>query len=368
MGSRSIRVDKALALIVAALVAIGLLVFFSAVFGPLARGATNVSFIVLKHLVLGVGAGVLLLCIALFIDYRVWRRFAPHIFIAALFATILVFIPGIGFEHGGGRRWISLGSFTFQPSETLKIATAIMAAAYFSALKSQLGDMRYSVGGLIAILALPAGILVLQPDLGTLIVIAASAMAIYLVAGARFRDFATVVCIGLVALAIFVSLKPYAMDRVITFLNPTHAPLEEGYQLKQSLIAVGSGGFAGRGFGQSLQKFTYLPEPMGDSIFAIASEEFGFIGGVTIIGLFLALALRAFSMASRAADSFGALLAVGIAMYFTIEAFINIAGILGVAPLTGIPLTFISQGGSAMLVSLFSAGILLNISKYSKRG
>lgn len=367
MGKRGVRVDKTLVLILALLLSLGLIIFFSAVFGPLARGANNVSSIVLKHLVLGIGLGTFFLFIALFIDYKFWRRIAPFVFVLAVLGTVLVFIPGLGFEHGGGKRWISLGSFTFQPSEALKIATVIMAAAYFSAIKTQIADFRYSVGGLLGILAIPAILLMLQPDLGTLGVISISTVAIYLVAGARFRDFIAVTCIGLIALAIFVSFKPYAFDRITTFLNPSHAPLEEGYQIKQSLIAVGSGGLLGRGFGQSLQKFTYLPEPMGDSIFAIASEEFGFIGGVTIIGLFLALALRAYSVASRTVDSFGALLAVGIATYFTIEAFINIAGILGVAPLTGIPLTFVSQGGSAMLVSLFSAGILLNVSRRTHR-
>ena len=365
---RSARIDKTLVILIALLVGLGILVFLSAVFGPLARGASNVSSVVFKHLVLGVGAGGVLLIAATFIDYRTWRKFAPYMFGFALILTTLVFVPGLGFEHGGGKRWISIAHFTLQPSEGLKIAAVILAAAYFSAIRTQITDFRYSVGGLLAILALPAAILMLQPDIGTLGVITLSVMAIFLVAGARLRDIAIVVCIGVVAIGIFATLKPYALERITTFLNPSHAPQAEGYQIKQSLIAVGSGGLTGRGFGQSVQKFTYLPEPMGDSIFAIVSEEFGFIGSLTIIGLFLALALRAFSMGARATDSFGALLAVGIATYLTVEAFINIAGILGVAPLTGIPLTFISQGGSAMIASLFSAGILLNISKYTRRG
>ena len=242
-----------------------------------------------------------------------------------------------------------------------------MGAVFFSAVRARMGDIRYSLGGLFAILAAPTLLLILQPDLGTLGIIVFSVLAIFVVAGARFRDIAITICIGLLAIAVLAMLRPYVLDRVTTFLDPSQNPQAEGYQIRQSLIAIGSGGFAGRGFGQSVQKFTYLPEPMGDSIFAIAGEEFGFVGAISIIGLFLGFALRGIAVASRASDLFGGLLAVGIVTYLTIEAFINIAGMLGVAPLTGVPLTFISQGGSAMLISRFAAVILLKISKYKSR-
>ena len=366
MSKRALRFDKPLAILITLLVTVGLVVFASAMFGPLARGATNVSSIASKHLILGVGAGLVALLLASFVNYRTWRRFAPHIFILSLIATALVFVPLLGFEHGGGRRWIAIANLTFQPSEALKIATVIMAAAYFSAVRPHIEQFRYGLGGLLVILAAPTALLILQPDLGTLGVIVLSTLSIFLAAGARFRDLAIVVLTGVIMITLLASVMPHVRDRVTTFLDPAHAPQGEGYQIRQSLIAIGSGGFTGRGFGQSVQKFTYLPEPMGDSIFAIAGEEFGFIGGVSIVGLFLAFALRSLAIASRAADSFGGLLAIGIASYLSIEAFINIASMLGLAPLTGIPLTFISQGGSAMLVSLFSAGVLLNISKYAR--
>jgi cell division protein FtsW len=339
------------------------MIFASAAFGLLARGSVNISSVAFNHLALGIGLGLVALFIGINIDYALWRRFAPHLFIFALVATAAVFIPQIGVEHGGGTRWLNIGGFSFQPSEGLKLASIMMAAAYFSAIRAKIGDIRFGLGGLLLILAGPVTILILQPDLGTLGVIVLSVLAVFFAAGGRIRDLMLVALVGVIALVILATLRPYVLDRVTVFLNPSHAPQAEGYQIKQSLIAIGSGGFLGRGFGQSVQKFTYLPEPMGDSIFAVAAEEFGFLGSIALVSLFLAFALRGFSVAARVANPFGALLAVGISFYLVVEAFINIAAMLGVAPLTGIPLTFISQGGSAMLFSLASAGILLGISR-----
>lgn len=362
---RGAHIDRPLTVIIFTLLIGGSMIFASAALGYLARGNGNVSSVVFNHLVLGAGIGVVALIIASGIDYRMWRRFAPFLFVLALIATALVFLPQIGLEHGGGRRWIGLAGISFQPSEALKIGTVIMAAAYFSTIHAHMQSVLYTVGGLLAILAFPSVILVMQPDIGTLGIITISALAIFLVSGVPWRHVAVVLCVVLVALGFVVAAKPYVRDRVVTFFYPAQNRQAEGYQIRQSLIAIGSGGFSGRGFGQGVQKFTYLPEPMGDSIFAVAAEELGFIGSASMIALFLALALRGFAVASHAPDTFGALLAVGISTYLAGEAFINIASMLGVAPLTGIPLTFVSQGGSAMLISLASAGILLNISKHS---
>ena len=360
---RTRRIDKPLAFLVAILVLGGTLIFSSAAFGLLARGASNISSVAFNHLVLGVGVGLVALFATSMINYTYWQRFAPYIFALALAATALVFVPHLGLEHGGGTRWIGIAGITFQPSEVLKIATIIMAAAYFSAMQARITSVSYGLGGLVAILAAPAAILLLQPDIGTLGVVAIAAIAVFLAAGARIRDLIMLAVLGIAAIAFLSSIMPHVHDRVMTFFRPSNAPQAEGYQIRQSLIAIGSGQILGRGFGQSIQKFTYLPEPMGDSIFAVIGEEFGFVGAVTLVGLFLAFALRALTVSARAPDSFGALLGIGISTYLAAEAFINIAAMLGVAPLTGIPLTFISQGGSAILMSLASVGILLNISK-----
>jgi cell division protein FtsW len=238
-----------------------------------------------------------------------------------------------------------------------------MAAAYCTMIKGQVRTFAYGFGGFAAILLLPALLLVLQPDIGTLGVMVFAVFSVFWAAGLRFRDVAIVVVVGIVALGLLVLIKPYIRDRVVTFFNPSQGAQQEGYQIRQSLIAIGSGGLFGRGFGQGIQKFTYLPEPMGDSIFAVAGEELGFAGTVTLVILFCLFALRGYQIATRTTDPFGSYVATGISTYLTVEAFINIASMLGVAPLTGIPLTFISQGGSAILISLASAGVLLNISR-----
>lgn len=361
------RVDKPLLVLIGALVIGGAFIFSSAVFGFLARGASNTSSVVFSHVVLGIVGGLIALAIAANIDYKLWKRLAPYLFFATLVFTAAVFIPGLGFEHGGSRSWIHFAGFSVQPSEFLKAGAIIMAAAYFSTFRMRLADLRWGLGGFFAILAAPVLLLAAQPDLGTLVVITASVTAIFFAAGARYRDLLISLVLGLLAVAVFVYTHPHALDRIEVFLNPAQNPQAEGYQIRQSLIAVGSGGMFGRGFGQGVQKFTYLPEPIGDSIFAVAAEEFGFIGAFAIIAIFLALALRGFAIATSATDSFGALLAVGISTYLVAEAFINIGAMLGVAPLTGIPLTFISQGGSAMLASLGCAGILLAVSRKQGR-
>lgn len=310
-----------MALLILVLVAGGGLIFASAVFGLLARGASHMSSVVFNHAVMGIGAGILALLVLSRLDYKLWRRFALYIFLLGLAITAAVFLPQLGFEHGGGRRWLSIAGFTLQPAEFLKTASIIMAAAYFAMIRTRIDDLRWGLGGLFLILAGPVLILIMQPDLGTLGVIVISVLAIFFAAGAKLRDLLIVVLLGIVTIVALASVRPYVRDRVAIFFNPSQAPQAEGYQIRQSLIAVGSGGLIGRGFGQSVQKFTYLPEPMGDSIFAVAAEEFGFVGSIALIGAFLALVLRGFSVATRAPDMFGGLLAVGISTYLVSEAF-----------------------------------------------
>ena len=358
------HIDRTLLVLLAILLLGGCMIFASAAFGLLARNGTNVSSVVFSHLVLGVGLGLIALFITSNVDYRTWRRFAPAIFAGALILTAAVFIPHIGASHGGGRRWIYLASFSLQPSEILKIATIIMASAYFAQIRDKVTTWKYGLVGVAGLLILPALILVLQPDIGTLGVICIAVCSIFWMAGGRMRDILLIGIVALLMLGGLFMVKGYIHDRIMTFIHPSVGSQAEGYQIRQSLIAIGSGGITGRGWGQGIQKFSYLPEPMGDSIFAVAGEELGFIGTIIIVGLFLAFALRGFSVGIHAPDMFGTLLGSGISTYLIIEAFINIASMLGVAPLTGIPLTFISQGGSAMLMSLASTGILLNISRF----
>lgn len=363
---KKLQVDKVLVLLLAILLVGGCLIFASAAFGLLARGQTNISSVVFSHLVLGVGAGLVALVVFASVDYRWWRKFAPYMYGLSVLLTTLVFVPHVGATLLGGRRWIVVGPVSLQPSEAMKIGSVMMAAAYFTAMRNKIGTWTWGLGGFIAIILIPSLILILQPDIGTLGILCMAVFAVYWVAGARVSHLLIVAVASVVVLGGLVITTPYIRARVETFINPSADQTSQGYQIKQSLIAIGSGEFLGRGWGQGIEKFTYLPEPMGDSIFAVAGEELGFVGCVGLIIVFLLFGLRGFYIAARAPDMFGTLLAIGISTYLTFEAFFNIASMLGVAPLTGIPLTFVSQGGSAMLASLASAGILLSISRYGR--
>lgn len=364
------KADTTLLALLIALVLGGGLIFISAALGLVARGATHISSVVFNHFVLGVGIGITLGFSTFFVDHRRWRTLAPYLYGLALAGTALVFIPGLGMEHGGGRRWIDFGFVTVQPSEFLKLAAIMVAAAVFATLREKTSSWKGPVA-FLAIVSGPAFLLLMQPDLGTLGIIAASIFTVFIAAGARLRDVVAIALGGCLLIGAL-SLTPqyaYVYERIDTFFHPEKQnALGEGYQIRQSLIAIGSGGLLGQGFGQGVQKFTYLPEPMGDSIFAVLAEEMGFVGGSGLIALFLVIGLKGFNVAARSNDYFGGLLACGISAYLVGEAFINIAAMLGLAPLTGVPLTFISQGGSAMLASLASAGILLSVSRQRTRG
>ncbi len=359
-------IDRPLLFIVLALVTVGFFLFSSASLGLLAREGARFSSVAFNQLVLGIGLGVTALFFVSRIHYRIWKEYALYLFIAAAVATALVFIPFFGFSSGGATRWIALGPLTLQPAELLKIGVVLYLAAYLSNVRSAIADPRQGIIPFLLILLVPAVLLLLQPDTSTLVVIATAAAGMFFVTGCRWRDVGILVLVGFIALSALVAARPYILDRVVTFISPAADQLDSGYQIKQSLIAVGSGGVFGRGFGQSVQKFGYLPEPIGDSIFAVAAEEFGFLGATLIVGLFIAFVVRAFWVAARAPDYFGALVVVGITLLVATQALINIASMLGIIPLTGLPLPFISHGGTAMLVMLSAMGIVLSVSKYAK--
>jgi cell division protein FtsW len=288
------------------------------------------------------------------------------VFGAALVLTALVFVPGLGYEANGARRWLDVFGFSFQPAELLKIAFVVCLAWYYSMYYRKMHDMRYALGGLVAMLAAAGVLLLLQPDTGTFAILLATGAAMSMAAGLKVRHIAVLGLLAVVGLLVLALARPYLLERVTTFMDPVSDPTGAGYQIKQSLIAVGSGGIAGRGFGQSVQKFNYLPEPIGDSIFSVAAEEFGFIGSVLLIGLFVFFAIRGLMIAAHTPDRFGGLVVVGVVILIVTQSFINIASMVGLIPLTGEPLTFISKGGTSLLLTLASVGIVLNISRYCK--
>ena len=359
-------VDRPLIVILGTLVVIGFFLFSSASLGLLARDGVQFSSLAFSQLVLGIGLGTLTLIVMTRIHYRFLRRYALYFFLFSIALTLMVFLPFIGFTAGGATRWLSLGPISIQPAEILKIGTILYLAHYLSSVRARQSTLQTGVVAFIAILAIPSAALLLQPDTSTLVVIASAGTGMFFAAGARWRDIGILFLIALVALSVLVTSRPYVLESITTFMNPAADQLGSGYQIRQSLIAVGSGKVIGRGFGQSVQKFGFLPEPTGDSVFAVAAEEFGFLGAILIMGLFAALIIRCFWIAVRAPDYFGGLLVIGIVLLITIQALINISSMLGVIPLTGLPLPFVSHGGTAMMVMLASMGIVLNVSKYAK--
>ena len=359
-------IDRPLIIILGLLVVVGFFLFSSASLGLLARDGARFSSVAFSQLVLGIGLGTLALIVMSRIHYRFLKGYTLYFFIFSVILTLMVFVPGIGFSAGGATRWISLGPISVQPAEILKIGTILYLAHYLASMRTKLSSFQTGIVAFIAILAAPAAALLLQPDTSTLVVIAGAGAGMFFAAGARWRDVGILILIAIMALSVLIAFRPYVLQRITTFMNPAADQLGSGYQIRQSLIAVGSGKIVGRGFGQSVQKFGYLPEPTGDSVFAVAAEEFGFLGAVLIIGLFIALAVRCFWVAVRAPDYFGGLLVIGIALLIILQALINIASMLGVIPLTGLPLPFISHGGTAMMVMLASMGVVLNVSKYAR--
>lgn len=359
-------VDTILLILVYILVGFGFLIFSSASLGLLARGGASFSSVATSQFVFGIVGGSLALFLFSNIHYRNLRRYAFYIFAATLVLSLAVFIPGLGASYGGATRWLSLGGFSLQPSELLKIGFIIYTATWLSGRQQFTTDFVKGVLPFVGLVGLVAVVLLLQPDTDTFLIIASAAMAMFLTAGARWRDILLLCITGILALAIIAMLRPYVMDRITTFLDPYADQTGSGYQIQQSLIAVGSGGLTGRGFGQSIQKFEYLPEPIGDSIFAVYAEEFGFLGGIVLISLYALFTFRGFKIATHAQDMFGMLLVVGFMTLIVVQAFLNIGSMLGVAPLSGLPLPFISHGGTALLATLIMIGIVLNVSRYQK--
>lgn len=359
--TRSFSGDRIFFIIVVLLVVGGLAMFASAALGLLAREDGSPWRIATTQFVLGLLPGLIALAAARFAPPKFIALAALPIYIFTVLLTASVFIPGFGETYNGATRWIDFGFATIQPGEFLKIGVILMVAVYLANVRSKIADIRHGLIPFCIIVGIPSLILLAQPNTSTVLVIGAASVALYMLAGAPKRDFLILAGVALVGLTLLVAIRPYLLARVMTFVNPSHDSLGSSYQIQQSLIAVGSGQFAGRGFGQSVQKFNYLPEPAGDSVFAVVSEEFGFIGSVVIVLLFTAFAARGFMIASQASTAFGSLVATGLTLVITLSAFLNIGAMLGVLPLTGLPLPFISHGGTALFTALASVGVILNV-------
>lgn len=366
-NSQSGKIDKVFLGITALLVALGFFIFSSASLGVLAVNEAKFSSVAFNQIFFGIFLGSIACIIFSKIDYHFWKKHAFIIFLISIALTLLVFTPGIGLSYGGASRWINLGSISFQPSELLKIGFVIYLAAWISKAKEKIKTINQGLLPFLIMLGLVGAILLAEPDTDTYLVIIFAGLAMFLVGGGKWSHLATVVIITLISLALVAYTRPYVKERFEIFLNPSLNYLTSGYQIQQSLIAVGSGEIFGKGFGKSIQKFSYLPEPIGDSIFAVAAEEFGFIGASLIIIIFVFFAFKGLRIAARAPDTFGGLLSLGIVILIISQMFVNVGGMLGLLPLTGIPLPFISHGGTALFIALIEVGIVLNVSKHAKR-
>ncbi len=324
----------------------------------------------LKHQLLnGILPGILLMLLFANIDYHFLKKLAPVALAVTFCLLLLVLLPSIGVEFGGARRWINVfGLFSFQPSEIIKLSFLVYLASWLSAKQADLKKNHDIFAVFIFLLIAVIVLLLLEPDLGTLSVIVAFSLTMYFTAGGKLGHLGMLIAGLIGGLLLMIRIEPYRFDRFSVFLHPELDPQGIGYHINQALLAVGSGGIFGLGYGHSRQKYNFLPEVTSDSIFAIMAEELGFVLIVAIIVLLVFFFLRGLKIAKEAPDSFGRLLVIGIMSWVAFQSFAHIGANIAILPLTGVPLPFFSYGGTA-IASLFAAmGIVLNISKQAHAG
>jgi cell division protein FtsW len=362
---RASKIDKFFLVIVSLLLLVGIAIFVSASLGILTKNENLFRSVIFSQLILGFGGGLVGMYFCSKINYKFWRKYSFYIFTISILLTAAVFIPNVGWSHGGAQRWIQLLGFSFQPVEFLKFGFVIYCASWLASVKHKVQDFKFGILPLGVMLAIISGILFKQPDTKSFILIFATGAVMLFISGVPVRYLLGLGVGVAVLLSLLVFFTPYLQERVKTFIDPGSDPRGASYQIQQSLIAFGSGGIFGRGLGQSIQKFSYLPEPQGDSIFAVLGEELGFVGGVGTIILYLLFTLRGMRIANTAPDLFSRLLVSGIVILIAVQSFMHIASITGVFPLTGVPLPFMSHGGTSLLVYLSTVGIILNVSRFS---
>jgi len=361
---RKNRIDFPFLIIISVLTLSGILIFVSASLGISAKNEVKYYSILTNQLLLGFVGGTIGAFILSKFPLQNLRKNSFWAYIVSIILMFAVFIPGLGMSHGGATRWIELGPLSFQPSEILKITYLLYLATWFTMVgKKGVQTFHDGLVPFLIISGLAALGLILQKDNDTMIVMMIAGTAMFLVAGARFKQLLILFLIALIALGGLIAVRPYIRDRIVSFLKPHESTQSIGFQSQHSLIAIGAGGFNGRGFGQSLQKFTSLPEPVGDSVFAVAAEEFGFIGAVFLISLFLLFGWRGLKISNQITDNFSRLVVVGIVILICVQAFWNMATMMRIIPISGLPLPFISHGGTALFFTLCACGILLNISR-----
>jgi len=323
------------------------------------------SYYFFKHQLYGFSLGLIFFFIFSKIDYRKWRKNAFYLLLISIFLLLLVFIPGLSAKWGTSRSWINIFGFSLQPSELVKISFLLYLAAWLDRFGSKISNFTATIP-FLAVFVVISLLMLLQPDFGTLFIIALTSLIIYYVSGGKLKHILVIILIGIIGIFIMIRFKPYQAYRFKCFTDPGFSQENYCYQVNQSLIAIGSGGFWGRGLGNSRQKFMYLPEVNSDAIFPIIGEEVGFIFSVILVGFYVFIFYRGYLIAKSAPDNYGRILALGIVSWISLQAMINIGGMVNIMPMTGVPLPLISYGGSSILASLSALGILINISKQTR--
>lgn len=340
------------------LLAFGLLMIGSASVAEGARDFGNKWHFVLLQLKWA-GAGSVLALILSRLHPHLWQKLALPILCTGLLLLVLVIIPGIGTKVLGARRWLVLPGFVVQPSELIKLVQVIYLSSWMTTRRVTLTQFG------VYVLTI-AGLIMLQPDLGTTLVVSGLAIALYFLTGYPFKHLLTIGAVALIAIVIFIGSSSYRMDRVKTYLDPTHDPLGSSYHIRQVILALGSGGVTGVGIGRSRQKYEYLPESTTDSIIAVAGEELGFIGVTAILTLYIYLISCIFKVAASARSTFNAALAAGVGSWISLQVVLNMAAMVALTPLTGVPLPLVSYGGSALMTVLMGIGLVLAVARVEK--
>ncbi len=330
---------------------------------PLSQSNHGESFYYFRHqIIYGLGLGLAAFLVLLNLKMAWIKKLGLPILILSIILLAAIFIPGFAYEAGGAKRWLNIFGISFQPSELAKLALAIYFAHWLESKKDKIAKP-VMILPFILWLGLVGSLVVMEPDFGTFLIICALALAIYFGAGAPLKPLLVAGVIGFLISISLIAIEPYRRERILSFFDPNRDATGSSYQLNQALIAIGSGGFTGLGLGKGIQKYNYLPETIGDSVFAIISEEMGFIGASLALFVYLIWILSGLKIASTAARPFEKYLVLGIVTWIGSQTFINILGILGLIPFTGIPLPFISYGGTALTIELAAVGIVANIAR-----
>lgn len=310
--------------------------------------------------------GLILMFLVSKINYKFYLKKSNILLIGCIILLILVLIPGVGMVRNGSRSWFGIGSFGIQPSEFTKLALIIFTSKYLMNNEKNMKNIKKGVLPILCVLIFVFGLIMLQPDFGTGMIIVISIIGLLFVGGVSMKFFIGLGIIGVLGITGLIIIAPYRLARILSFLNPWSDPLGSGFQIIQSLYAIGPGGLFGFGFLNSRQKHFYLPEPQTDFIFSIISEEFGFLGIVIVVILFLTIIITGFKISKNCKDLFGKYLSFGIMFQLSFQALLNLMVVVGLIPVTGVTLPFLSYGGSSLLITLCSIGVILNISRYER--